>query len=143
MKKLQRLNKIYRLIKLQEQDVLAEFKQTQQVNTALKMQINDLTQHGKSSSDKLMHQAITINELNIVRTFNDKIELVLEQLNTKLSENEKNLMHVVDKIKDVRSRIKSIERLADRHQQIHDNELQKKIQHQIDENINYTLSSQD
>ena len=142
MSKLSRLKKIHKLVKLQEQELLAEFKNIQNINSSLKIQINDLSEHSKLSSNKLMEKTVNMHELSLVRSFNGNIELVLEQLNFKLSENNKKFLHVADKVKEVRSRIKSIERLEGRHQLQQDNELQKNIQQQIEENINYTLSSQ-
>ncbi len=143
MRKLARLEKIHKLIKLQEQDVLSEFKQLQQANIALKAQINDLTQHSQLSSEKIMQGSVTMNEINIVRKFNGNIETVLDQLNLKLEENNKKFLAIAEKVKQVRSRIKSIERLTERQQLKQDYQQQKHIQLQIEENINYLLSSQE
>ena len=143
MNSLDRLEKLHKLIKLQEQDILAEFKETQRVSLALRVQIEDLVYHSQSASEKLMHQSIAMDQLNLVRSFNVKIEVVLEKLNIKLQENDTKLLKVAEKIKDIRSRIKSIERLIDRHQQRYNYQQQKYIQQQIEENINYTSSSQD
>ena len=142
MSKLSRLKKIHKLVKLQEQNVLAEFKNVQQINSSLKMQIDDLSQHSKLTNNKLMGKSVSIQELSLVKSFNGNIELVLEQLKFKLSENNKKFLQVADKVKEVRSRMKSIERLESRHQLQQDNDQQKNIQQQIEENINYTLSSQ-
>ena len=142
MSKLSRLKKIHKLVKLQEQNVLAEFKNVQQINSSLKMQIDDLSQHSKLTNNKLMGKSVSIQELSLVKSFNGNIELVLEQLKFKLSENNKKFLQVADKVKEVRSRMKSIERLESRQQLQQDNDQQKNIQQQIEENINYTLSSQ-
>ena len=143
MKKLARLEKIQKLIKVQEQKVFREFKEIQKNNAELKIQINDLAQHGQLSSNKLMQKSVSINEINLVRQFNGKIHLVLEQLNIQLADNEKKFLQTAEKIKEIRTRMRSIERLTDRHQQKHDYQQQKQAQRQLEENINYVFNSQD
>lgn len=142
MNKLERLKKLHNLIKLQEQDVLAEFKQTQLINMSLKNQIHDLSQYSESSSSRLMQKPVVMSEINIVRSFNTNVEVIIDQLNGKLNDNNKNLFMIAEKMKEVRSRIKSIERLADNERVQSEFEQQKKVQQQIDENINYQISTQ-
>jgi len=141
MNKLERLQKLKKLIKLQEQDVLAEFKDSQMLKDSIKSQIEDLSQHSTTCSNDLMSKPVVMSEINLVRSFNQNIELVIEQLNTKLDESDKNLYVIAEKMKEVRSRMKSIERLEHREQVQKNFEQQKYIQQQLDENINYTSST--
>ncbi len=141
MKKLTRLKKLHHLIKLQEQDILIAFKGTQKVSTDLKNQIEDLSQHNQTSAAKLMRQSVTMNEVNNVRSFNGKVEQVIDQLKLKLDKNDEKLLHVVEQMKEVKSRMKSIERLTQRETQQQDYVRQKHSQLQIDENINYKLGT--
>jgi len=143
MRNLQRLKKLHKLVSLQEHDVLIEFKEMQNASMALKAQMNDLTQHSQNSTHKLMQETVTASQINIVRKFNSNVEAVLEQLNEQLTESNKNFLIVAEKLKQVRGSIKSIEQLINRHQKLYDYQQQKNIQRQIEENINYTLSSQD
>lgn len=143
MKKIQRLKKLHRLLKLQEQDVLAEFKDLQNMSHQINKQISDLINHSAQSRNNLMHNAIDVSKLTLVRKFNQKIEMVIEQLHNRLADNEKNFLIVADKVKQLRSSLTSIKRLTDKHQLIENYEQDKNTQKQIEENINYTVSSQE
>ncbi len=141
MNKVQRLNKLHKLLKIREQDVLAEFKQLQKTSHDIKMQINDLSNHGIQSEHKLMQNTVVIDQLTLVKNFNVKIEEVIEQLNISLANNDKNFLIVADKIKELRTSLTSIERLTDKYQLIQSYEKEKNAQKQIEENINYTIST--
>ena len=143
MSKVQRLNKIHKLLKIQEQDVLAEFKELQRISDEINMQINDLAAHSANSENDLMLRPVAVSQLTLVRSFNEKVEMVLQQLNARLLDNDKNYSIVADKLKEIRSSLTSIERLTDKHQSIDDYEQESNTQKQIEENINYTLSSID
>lgn len=143
MRKLQRLKKLHKLLKLQEQDVLAEYKQLQNISDQINVQINDLQNHSDKSADNLMQSTIDVNKLTLVRNFNQKIEVVIEQLHGRLVDNDKNFLIVAGKIKELRSSLTSIERLAEKHQLIENYEHDSNTQKQIDENINYTIASQE
>ena len=143
MKKIQRLNKLHKLLKIQEQDILAEFKQLQSTSHKIKTQINDLVSHGEQSSSNLMHNSIAVSELTLVRKFSEKIGVVIEQLQARLADNDKNFLIVADKVKQIRTSLASIERLTHKHQLIECYEQDKHTQKQIEENINYTVFSQD
>jgi erythromycin esterase-like protein len=143
VKKIQRLKKLHRLLKLQEQDVLAEFKDLQNMSHQINKQISDLINHSAQSRNNLMHNAIDVSKLTLVRKFNQKIEMVIEQLHNRLADNEKNFLIVADKVKQLRSSLTSIKRLTDKHQLIENYEQDKNTQKQIEENINYTVSSQE
>lgn len=141
MNKLERLQKLKKLIKLQEQDILAEFKNSQLIKDSIKNQIDDLSQHSATCATELMSKPVVISEINLVRSFNQNIELVIEQLNTQLGESDKNLYVIAEKMKEVRTRMKSIERLEYREQEQKNFEQQKYTQQQLDENINYSAST--
>jgi hypothetical protein len=143
VKKVQRLNKLHKLLKIQEQDVLAEFKDLQSVSHQIKIQISDLTSHSAQSTNNLMQNTIDVNQLTLVRKFNEKIEVVIEQLQVRLADNNKNYLIVADKVKQLRTSLTSIERLTDKHRLIENYEQDTTAQKQIEENINYTVSSQD
>ena len=140
MNKVQRLNKLHRLLKIQEQDVLAEFKQLQKTNHDIKMQINDLSQHGVQSEKGLMKNTIAIDQLKLVKHFNAKIEVVIEQLNIRLADNDKNFLIVADKIKQLRTSLTSIERLTDKYELIQGYKSEQLVQKQIEEYINHNIS---
>lgn len=141
MKKLQRLKKLYKLLKIQEQEMLVEFKELQNVNQQIKTQINDLFAHGSQSRNKLMYSSVDISQLTMVRRFSEKIEVVIEQLQSRLEANDKNFLIVADKVKQLRASLTSIERLIDKHQLIDNYEQDNNFQKQVEENINYTVSS--
>ncbi|MDW3094364.1 MAG: hypothetical protein R8G33_01695 [Gammaproteobacteria bacterium] len=141
MNKVQRLEKLQKLLKIREQDVLAEFKQLQKTSNEIKMQINDLSNHGIQSEKKLMQNPVVIDQLTLVKNFNAKIEVVIEQLNVSLANNDKNFLIVADKIKELRTSLTSIERLTDKYQLIESCDQEKRTQKQIEENINYNLST--
>tara|TARA_R110002049_G_scaffold13509_2_gene58470 strand:+ start:114754 stop:115185 length:432 start_codon:yes stop_codon:yes gene_type:complete len=141
--KVQRLNKLHKLLKIQEYDVLAEYKELQRINDQIKAQIYDLLNHSAQSTSKLANNSIDVSQLILVRRFNEKIELVVEQLQARLTDNDKNLESVTDKIMQLRASLTSIKRLTGKHQLIKDYENEQNIQKQIEENINYTLSTLD
>ncbi|GEM_PF-5485541 len=143
MNKVQRLNKLHKLLKIQEYDVLAEYKELQRINDQIKAQIYDLLNHSAQSTSKLANNSIDVSQLILVRRFNEKIELVVEQLQARLTDNDKNLESVTDKIMQLRASLTSIKRLTGKHQLIKDYENEQNIQKQIEENINYTLSTLD
>ena len=143
MKKIQRLNKLHKLLKIQEQEVLAEFKDLQNINQQIKIQINDLLNHGAQSRNNLMQNSVAVSQLTMVRRFSEKIEIVIVQLQERLEANDKNFLIVADKVKQLRASLTSIERLTDKHQLIDNYEQDKNVQKQIEENINYTVSSQE
>lgn len=143
MNKIQRLNKIHKLLKIEEQGILAEFKENQKISHNINMQINDLVENCMQSSNHLLSRPVAINQVILVRQFNDKVELVLEQLHVRLAENDKNFSIVAEKIKQVRTSLTSIERLTEKHKSIENYEQDKHTQKQIEENINYRLSSID
>tara|TARA_R110002096_G_scaffold367398_3_gene560712 strand:- start:87 stop:518 length:432 start_codon:yes stop_codon:yes gene_type:complete len=141
--KVQRLNKLHKLLKIQEYDVLAEYKELQRINDQIKAQIYDLLNHSAQSTSKLANNSIDVSQLILVRRFNEKIELVVEQLQARLTDNDKSLESVTDKIMQLRASLTSIKRLTGKHQLIKDYENEQNIQKQIEENINYTLSTLD
>ena len=140
MNKIERLKKLHKLIKLQEQKVLAEFKEVQKINNTIKGHISDLKEHGeKSNKNNIIHSS-TMSEFNIARQFNQKIIIALDELNMRLHENDKQFLVVGDKIKRVRSSLKSIERLNDKHQTLQDYREDIARQNEIEENLNYFSS---
>lgn len=140
MTKVQRLEKLHRLLKIQEQDILAEFKQLQTVSNKIKMQIKDLTEHSENSMNNLMVNPIAISQLTLSRKFNEKIEVVIDQLNVRLSENDKNFLIVADKVKQLRSSLTSVDRLKNKHQLVENYEQENRVQKQIEENLTNTTS---
>ncbi len=143
MTKVQRLNKLHKLLKIQEQGVLAEFKQLQSISHQIKAQINDLISHSVNSRNNLMQNTIAVSQLTLARKFNEKIEVVIEQLQVRLADNDKNYLIVADKVKQLRTSLKSIERLKDKHQLMENYLQDNNAQKQIEENINYSVASQD
>ncbi|MFK8027938.1 MAG: hypothetical protein AB8C40_07745 [Gammaproteobacteria bacterium] len=143
MKKVKRLEKLYKLLKIQEQDILAEFKQLQNTSHQIKMQIKDLADHSSQSAKNLKENPIAVSQLTLSRKFNQKIELVIEQLQVRLSDNDKNFLIVADKVKQLRTSLTSIERLKNKHQLLEDYEQENFTQKQIEENINFTVSSRE
>ncbi|MFK7795431.1 MAG: hypothetical protein AB8B89_08785 [Gammaproteobacteria bacterium] len=121
--------------------MLVEFKELQNVNQQIKTQINDLFAHGSQSRNKLMYSSVDISQLTMVRRFSEKIEVVIEQLQSRLEANDKNFLIVADKVKQLRASLTSIERLIDKHQLIDNYEQDNNFQKQVEENINYTVSS--
>jgi hypothetical protein len=143
MTKVKRLNKLHKLLKIQEQGVLAEFKQLQSISHQIKGQINDLINHSAQSRNNLMQNTIAVSQLTLARKFNEKIEVVIEQLQVRLADNDKNYLIVAEKVKQLRTSLKSIERLEEKYQ-LMDNYFQdNSAQKQIEENINYSVASQD
>ena len=132
MNKVQRLNKLHKLLKIQEYDVLAEYKELQRINDQIKAQIYDLLNHSAQSTSKLAVNSIDVSQLILVRRFNEKIELVVEQLQARLTDNDKNLESVTDKIMQLRASLTSIKRLTGKHQLIKDYENEQNIQKQIE-----------
>lgn len=141
MKKSQRMNRLHKLMKLQEQAILAEYKQLQAENLNIKQQISDLHNHSKNSITHTMQDMVGINELTMVRKFSEKVEVVIEQLQVTLDNNDKNYMIVADKVKNLRASLTAIERLSDKHLILENYQDDLNEQKQIDENTNHKISS--
>ena len=58
MNKLNRLNKLKNLMKIQEREVLIEFKEAQQINNRLRESILDLEDHKNNSASKMVNKEI-------------------------------------------------------------------------------------
>ena len=140
MNKLSRLNKLENLLKIEERKVLAEFKQVQRVNTAIQKHIDQLERYSRQASKSILTKSVSTGELHVARSFSQKVAAALTEVNARLGDNEKKFVMVGDKIRHVRSRIKSIQRLINKHQVIENNKQQSHIQKEIEANINYLAS---
>ena len=137
MNKLDRLNKLEKLLKIQEKHVLVEFKEVQNLNDMIKNHIQDLELHDSHANKNVLNKPISTGELHIAKSFSQKVVVALAELNKRLDENEKQFLIVGDKIKRVRSSIKSIQRLIDKQQVIENNKQDNYRQKEIEANINY------
>ena len=138
MKKLERLNKLKELMKINEREILIEFKEAQQVNNSIRENISDLQTHQNKSEDKLLHQKITMNDLTIVRTFNQKVEKAVEELSSQLEVSDKVYSAIAEKLKEAKKKSKSIEKLISKEEGFVNFEEESKRQQQVEENIGYT-----
>ena len=118
MNKLDKLIKLHKLLKIQEQKILIEYKELQSANDNIKNQIVDLRRHGNLYSNNMMTKLITMSEFNVVRSFGANVELVIKQLNEQLEKNEKQFVVVREKITELRGSLTSIQRLIDKHKTI-------------------------
>ncbi len=143
MNKLNRLIKLKSLMKLKEQEILIEFKVSQQNSIDIQNQITDLMEHRNASNSSLMKNQVTMNELNVARTFSQKVELALEQLSVSLEKSEEYYFKISEKLKDAKKRLKSIDRLIEKEQLIYNYDQEGKRQRQVEENLNFTATVSD
>ncbi len=137
MNKLIRLSKLKNLMKIQEQEILIEFKEVQQMNNSIKDNISGLEAHKNNSISNLINQDITMNELNVVRSFNHKVEAALDELTSQLDISDKQYASIAEKLKEAKKKSKSIEKLIQKEETISNIEEESKSQRQIDENISF------
>lgn len=138
MNKSQKLCKLHYLISLQEKELLVELNRTQHSVDALKLQIKDLASHSQSSEEKILDSTVNVNELIMIKSFSSRVSTAVDQLLIKLQINEKKYLHMIDKVTESRSLIKSVERLTEKYKLAENNAKQRKNQQQLEENIHNT-----
>ena len=138
MNKLTRLNKLKSLMKIQEQEILIEFKEAQLMNNSIRENISDLENHKCNSVEKLLNHDILMNDFNIVRSFNYKVESAVEELKSQLEVSDKLYATIAEKLKEAKKKSKSIEKLILKEESITNYEEENRQQRQVDENITFS-----
>ena len=141
MNKLSRLNKLKNLMKIQEREILIEFKEAQQINNRIRESISDLEDHKNNSASKMVNKEIIMNELNIVRNFNQKVDSAIEDLSQQLEVSDKVYASIAEKLKEAKKKSKSVEKLIHKEQSNYQYEEESKRQRQVDENITFGRQS--
>ena len=141
MNKLNRLNKLKNLMKIHEREVLIEFKEAQQINNRIRESILDLEDHKNNSASKMVNKEIIMNELNIVRNFNQKVDSAIEELSKQLEMSDKVYASIAEKLKEAKKKSKSVEKLIHKEQSNFQYEEESKRQRQVDENITFGRQS--
>lgn len=142
MDKSGRLNTIHKLVKLQEQMVLAEFSELQQASDALKSQIFHLEGIKKETNKKLSGQKIYVQELTSIKVFSENVETAISGIRQNLLVTDRNYAIVGERIKELRTTLLSINRLIEKYQLQYTNELALAEQKQTEEFLSYTQSPQ-
>lgn len=143
MNKFKRLSTIHKLVKLQEQMVLVEFRELQRESDGLKFQINHLAGIQQESNKKLATQKLYVNELASAKVFGDNVEKAIIGIQGNLEVTDKNYAIVGERIKDLRTSLLSINRLVEKYQLVYATQLALTEQKQTDEFLNYSQSAQD
>lgn len=143
MDRVLRIKAIQKLVKIQEQMILAEFSELQRESDELKTHIFKLLDYKKDSCKKLTSQSLFISELATLRTFNEKLEQAVEGLKNNLELTDKNYAIVAEKVKAIRTTLLSIDRLAKRYHIIQTNQAELIEQRQTEEHLNYMQSPLD
>lgn len=138
MKKSRRLDIVNKLVKLQEQMVLAEFSELQQQSDQLKGQLTHLAGIKNESNKKLMRQNIYIHELKSIKVFGENIETAIKGIQQSLQVTDRNYAIVGEQIKEIRTTLLSISRLIEKYQLIFSNEQALSEQKQTEEFLSYT-----
>ena len=138
-----RLDAIQKLVKLQEQMVLVEFRELQKESDNLKNQISHLVNIKTESSNKLVTQNLYANELVTAKLFSNNVEQAISAIQESLKVTDNNYAIVGERIKDLRTTLLSINRLVEKYQLIHSNQLALAEQKQIEEFLNYGQSQLD
>lgn len=143
MNKSGRLDTIQKLVKLQEQMVLVELRELQRESDAIKNQINHLAGVKNESNRKLATQTLYINELTTAKVFSQSVEQAISAMQSRLQVTDNNYAIVGERIKELRTSILSINRLVEKYQILHSNELALVEQKQTEEFLSYTQIPQD
>ena len=128
-------------MKIQEREVLIEFKEAQQINNRIRESISDLEDHKNNSASKMVNKEIIMNELNIVRNFNQKVDSAIEDLSKQLEVSDKVYASIAEKLKEAKKKSKSVEKLIHKEQSNYQYEEESKRQRQVDENISFGRQS--
>ena len=128
-------------MKIQEREILIEFKEAQQINNRIRESISDLEDHKNNSASKMVNKEIIMNELNIVRNFNQKVDSAIEDLSQQLEVSDKVYASIAEKLKEAKKKSKSVEKLIHKEQSNYQYEEESKRQRQVDENITFGRQS--
>ena len=128
-------------MKIQEREILIEFKEAQQINNSIRESISDLEDHKNNSASKMVNKEIIMNELNIVRNFNQKVDSAIEELSKQLEMSDKVYASIAEKLKEAKKKSKSVEKLIHKEQSNFQYEEESKRQRQVDENITFGRQS--
>ena len=128
-------------MKIQEREILIEFKEAQQINNRIRESISDLEDHKNNSASKMVNKEIIMNELNIVRNFNQKVDSAIEELSKQLEMSDKVYASIAEKLKEAKKKSKSVEKLIHKEQSNYQYEEESKRQRQVDENITFGRQS--
>ena len=142
MDKTKRLDAIQKLIKLQEQMVLAEFSHLQRESDVLKQQLNHFTKIKYDSDKKLMHKHLYVQELATIKVFATNVERAINGIQQNLAVTDRNYAIVGERIKSLRTTLISINRLIEKYRIININEKVLAEQKQTEEFLSYTRNSQ-
>ena len=138
MKKSNRLGTVHKLVKLQEQMILAEFSELQQLSDQLKGQLTHLANIKSDSNKKLMHQNVYVHELKSIKVFEEKVETAINGIQQNLQITDRNYAIVGERIKELRTTLLSINRLIEKYQLIFSNQEALAEQKQTEEFLSYT-----
>ena len=138
MSKAQRLIRIRKLVKLQEQMILAEFRELQLESEKYRNKIKDIIECKRQSYNRLAAKQLYANELKTVKSFNTQLEHVVNALRNDLHLTDTNYAIVGEKIKEVRTTLLSITRLVEKYQAIDSYSAELIEQKQLEENLNYS-----
>ena len=128
-------------MKIQEREILIEFKEAQQKNNRIRESISDLEDHKNNSASKMVNKEIIMNELNIVRNFNQKVDSAIDDLTKQLEVSDKVYASIAEKLKEAKKKSKSVEKLIHKEQSNYQYEEESKRQRQVDENITFGRQS--
>lgn len=137
MNKSRRLNTIHKLVKLQEQMVLAEFSDLQQQSDQLKGQLVHLAGIKDESNRKLTRQNLYIHELASIKVFAENVETAISGIQQSLQVTDRNYAIVGERIKELRTTLLSISRLIEKYQLQFANEQSLAEQKQTEEFLSY------
>ncbi len=138
MKKSNRLDTVHKLVKLQEQMILAEFSELQQQSDRLKGQLIHLAKIRSESNKKLTRQSLYIHELASIKVFEENVETAIDGIQQSLQVTDRNYAIVAERIKQVRTTLLSINRLIEKYQLIFSNEEALAEQKQTEEFLSYS-----
>ena len=138
MKNSNRLDTVHKLVKLQEQMVLAEFSELQQQSDQLKGQLTHLAGIKNESNKKLMNQNVYAHELMSVKVFEENVETAISGIHQSLQVTDRNYAIVGERIKELRTTLLSINRLIEKYQLILSNQEALTEQKQTEEFLSYT-----
>ncbi len=139
----QRYERLHKLVKIQEQMVLVEFRELQRERDSVRKQIYDLNSIGRESVEKLGQRLTSSFELAVIKSFAANLEGALEVLQRNLIQTENDYSIVGQKIKEVRSTLVSVSRLIDKSKITQANAMQLAEQKLIDEYLGYYQAKPD
>lgn len=142
MKKSNRLDTVHKLVKLQEQMVLAEFSELQQQSDQLKGQLTHLAGIKNESNKKLTNQSLYIHELTSIKVFGENVQTAINGIQQSLQVTDRNYAIVGERIKEIRTTLLSLNRLIEKYQLIVASEEALAEQKQTEEFLSYTQNLQ-